>query len=77
MHLYPTRHRFLPALLLLSALGVQAQETESEAELLARAKAIHGRVITLDTHKDIFETALASQTPKHRVPSMRYLIVSS
>ena len=49
----------LPALLLLAACGPGASESAtsesgpSEAELVERARAIHERVITLDTHVDI------------------------
>ena len=32
---------------------VQEEEAESETDLIARAQAIHDRVITLDTHADI------------------------
>ncbi|MCA1791650.1 MAG: dipeptidase [Thioalkalivibrio sp.] len=44
----------LPALLLLAACGSSGSESApSEAELVERARGIHERVITLDTHVDI------------------------
>ncbi len=43
----------LAALLLVTACGTGAPETESEEALVERARGIHERVITLDTHDDI------------------------
>ncbi|HEX2442627.1 MAG TPA: dipeptidase [Vicinamibacterales bacterium] len=43
----------MPLLLVLAWTGVAAQESGSDAALVARARGIHERVITLDTHDDI------------------------
>lgn len=43
----------LTAVLSLLALGACAPGVESEADLVARARGIHERVITMDTHNDI------------------------
>lgn len=47
--------KFLPlvAILLVAGCGTDAPETESEDALIERARGIHERVITLDTHDDI------------------------
>jgi membrane dipeptidase len=41
------------ALLLMAACAGEDASLESEAELVTRARGIHERVITLDTHNDI------------------------
>ena len=76
MHVHPAHHRFLPALALLTALGAQAQaqEAESEAELLARARAIHERVMTLDTHKDISSDLASEKIPTNSSERERFLL---
>ncbi|MBR1538063.1 MAG: dipeptidase [Bacteroidales bacterium] len=43
--------KFLPALLVFTALGFSAQ-TDEEARLLKQAEKIHDRVISIDTHTD-------------------------
>ena len=50
------RSPFLPAissLALLSVAALSAQPASNEADLVRRARAIHERVIALDTHNDI------------------------
>jgi microsomal dipeptidase-like Zn-dependent dipeptidase len=73
MLLHSARHSFLPALALLATLGGCAQESETEAELLARAKAIHDRVITLDTHKDISSDLASEEAPSDPSERERFL----
>ena len=73
MLLHSARHSFLPALALLATLGGCAQESETEAELLTRAKAIHDRVITLDTHKDISSDLASEEAPSDPSERERFL----
>ncbi len=47
----------IPALAL--AAGLPAQENLTEAQLIEKARGIHSRIITLDTHKDISATLAA------------------
>jgi membrane dipeptidase len=49
----PALRRCLVLLAFVSALGVLAAQSPADAELVKRARAIHERVITLDTHVDI------------------------
>lgn len=54
------RHVLLTSVALLAAVGLAAQV--ADPALLARAKAIHDRVITLDTHVDINPVEFAGKT---------------
>ena len=49
----PTAGLLFAALALTACAGEAPQASESEDELIARAREIHDRVITLDTHVDI------------------------
>jgi membrane dipeptidase len=53
--------RLLPALLAPALLGAQ----ESDAALLASAKAIHARVLSIDTHVDISPTNFTAGAPNY------------
>jgi len=72
MHL--SRRQILPILACLTTLGVHAQENESEAELLARARGIHSRVLTLDTHKDISSDLASEEIPSDEKERERFLL---
>ncbi len=48
------------ATLIVTFAGVAARQASSEAELLARARAIHDRVFTVDSHVDILGPAYAT-----------------
>ena len=54
----------LPCLVLHLSAQESATAPTAEAELLARAKAIHARVLTLDTHKDIDPQLAPAQLPE-------------
>ena len=60
----------LPLLPLLSPLTAQS-DPETEAQLQQRARAIHARVLTLDTHKDISANLAPEQLPDDPVEAAR------
>ena len=60
-----TRRLGLPLLSLLVAAPVMAQQSADDVALLARAKAIHARVLSLDTHVDIAPTNFNVDGPNY------------
>jgi membrane dipeptidase len=61
--------RFIRLAVLLAAAGSSAA-AQQDAQIMARAKAIHDRVIKLDTHVD-FSPANMSDTPPNYVTGLR------
>ncbi len=57
------RYYYLAAALLMIACGNPKEATQlTEAELIEKAKGIHERVITMDTHDDINTTNFTAET---------------
>ena len=60
-------------MLTMSAAPAVAQQNESEAQLLARARKIHHRVLTLDTHKDISPLLASEAVPEDPAERERFI----
>ena len=63
----------VPAALLISAFALLPGQDPDEAELVARARAIHDSVITLDTHKDISSDLASEDIPDDPDEKQRFI----